>query len=79
MSKKLVAYFSAIGTTKKAAEMVAKAAGADLYEIKPKTAYTKADLNWMDKKSRSSIEIADKKSVRNWQIQTQILQHTTRS
>ena len=79
MSKKLVAYFSASGTTKKAAEMVAKAAGADLYEIKPKTAYTKADLNWMDKKSRSSIEMADKKSVRNWQIQTQILRHTTRS
>ena len=62
MSKKLVAYFSAIGTTKKAAEMVAKAAGADLYEIKPKTAYTKADLNWMDKKSRSSVEMADKSS-----------------
>lgn len=41
--------------------MVAKAAGADLYEIKPKTAYTKADLNWMDKKSRSSVEMADKK------------------
>ena len=61
MSKKLVAYFSASGTTKKAAEMVAKAAGADLYEIKPKTAYTKADLNWMDKKSRSSVEMADKK------------------
>ena len=79
MRQALVACFSASGTTKKAAEMVAKAAGADLYEIKPKTAYTKADLNWMDKKSRSSIEIADKKSVRNWQIQTQILQHTTRS
>ena len=61
MSKKLVAYFSASGTTKKAAEMVAKAAGADLYEIKPKTDYTKADLNWMDKKSRSSVEMADKK------------------
>ena len=61
MSKKLVAYFSAGGTTKKAAEMVAKAAGADLYEIKPKTAYTKADLNWMDKKSRSSVEMSDKK------------------
>ena len=60
-SKKLVAYFSASGTTKKAAEMVAKAAEADLYEIKPKTAYTKADLNWMDKKSRSSVEMADKK------------------
>ena len=42
--------------------MVAKAAGADLYEIKPKTAYTKADLNWMDKKSRSSVEMADIKS-----------------
>ena len=60
MSKKLVAYFSASGTTKKAAEMVAKAAGADLYEIKPKTAYTKADLNWMDKNARSTVEMNDK-------------------
>lgn len=62
MSKKLVAYFSASGTTKKVAEQVAQAAGADLYEIQPKKAYTKADLNWMDKKSRSSVEMADKSS-----------------
>ena len=61
MSKKLVAFFSASGTTKKTAEMVAEAAGADLYEITPKVAYTTADLNWMDKKSRSSVEMSDKK------------------
>ena len=60
MAKKLVAYFSASGTTKKTAELLAEAAGADLYEITPKVAYTKADLNWMDKKSRSSVEMADK-------------------
>lgn len=60
MSKRLVAYFSASGNTKKVAENVAKAAGADLYEIRPQTPYTKADLNWMDKKSRSSVEMADK-------------------
>ena len=57
----LVAYFSASGTTKKTAELLAEAAGADLYEITPKVAYTKADLNWMDKKSRSSVEMNDKK------------------
>ena len=50
MSKKLVAYFSASGTTKKAAERLAKATGADLFEIKPKVPYSSADLNWMDKK-----------------------------
>ena len=61
MAKKLVAYFSASGTTKKTAELLAEAAGADLYEITPKVAYTKADLNWMDKKSRSSAEMNDKK------------------
>ena len=59
MSKKLVAYFSASGITRNVAEMVAEAAGADLYEITPKEAYTKADLNWMDKKSRSSVEMAE--------------------
>lgn len=47
--------------TKKTAELLAEAAGADLYEITPKVAYTKADLNWMDKKSRSSVEMNDKK------------------
>ena len=61
MAQKLVAYFSASGTTKKTAELLAEAAGADLYEITPKVAYTKADLNWMDKKSRSSVEMNDKK------------------
>ena len=61
MAKKLVAYFSASGTTKKTAELLAESAGADLYEITPKVAYTKADLNWMDKKSRSSVEMNDKK------------------
>ncbi len=61
MAKRLVAYFSASGTTKKTAELVAKAAGADLYQIKPETPYTREDLNWMDKKSRSSVEMADKK------------------
>lgn len=61
MKKKLVAFFSASGTTKKIAKMIAEAADADLYEITPKEAYTKADLNWMDKKSRSSVEMADKK------------------
>ena len=61
MGKKLVAYFSASGTTKKVAEMIAESAKADLFEITPKTLYTKADLNWMDKKSRSSVEMNDKK------------------
>ena len=60
MSKKLVAYFSASGVTAKVAEMLADAVGADIHEIRPKVPYTKADLNWMDKKSRSSIEMADK-------------------
>ncbi len=59
MSKKLVAYFSASGTTKKAAERLAKAVGADLFEIKPAIPYSSADLNWMDKKSRSSLEMND--------------------
>lgn len=61
MGKKLVAYFGASGTTKKTAQLIAKATGADLYEITPKVAYTEADLNWMDKKSRSSVEMNDKK------------------
>ena len=59
MSKKLVAYFSASGTTKKAAERLAKAAGTNLFEIRPAIPYTSADLNWMDKKSRSSVEMND--------------------
>lgn len=60
MSKSLVAYFSASGNTKKIAEEIAQEGGFDLYEITPQKAYTKADLNWMDKKSRSSVEMNDK-------------------
>ena len=58
----LVAYFSASGTTAKAAKALAKAADADLYEIKPAIPFTRADLNWMDKGSRSSVEMNDKNS-----------------
>lgn len=61
MGKKLVAYFSASGTTRKTAEMIAESAGADLYEIAPKVPYTREDLDWMNKKSRSSVEMSDKK------------------
>jgi len=60
MSKKLVAYFSASGVTAKVAEILADAVGADIYEIRPEVPYTKADLNWMDKTSRSTIEMNDK-------------------
>lgn len=59
MSRKLVAYFSASGVTAKVAERLSEAIGADLYEIEPQVAYTKADLDWMDKKSRSTIEMND--------------------
>ncbi len=62
MSKRLVAYFSASGKTAEAAKMLAKAANADLYEIKPEIPYTKDDLNWMNKTSRSSLEMSDKAS-----------------
>lgn len=61
-NRALVAYFSASGVTKKAAEKLAAAAGGDLFEIEPEVPYTSADLNWMDKKSRSSIEMRDKSS-----------------
>lgn len=57
--KKVVAYFSASGTTAEKAKALAKIAGADLKEIVPKEKYTFRDLNWMDKKSRSSLESAD--------------------
>ena len=59
MSRKLVAYFSASGVTAKAAKVLASALDADLYEIRPETPYTKADLNWTDKASRSSVEMKD--------------------
>lgn len=57
--KTLVAYFSCTGTTKSVAEKIAATLQADLFEIKPATAYTSADLNWNDKDSRSSKEMAD--------------------
>ena len=57
MSKKLVAYFSASGVTKSYAEKLAKVTDADLFEIKPAVPYTKADLDWMDKNSRSTVEM----------------------
>lgn len=62
MSKKLVAYFSASGVTAKVARALSESIGADLYEIEPAIPYTKADLDWMDKKSRSTIEMNDPSS-----------------
>lgn len=60
MSKQLVAYFSASGVTAAVAKTLAEAAGADLYEIRPRTPYTRADLDWTNKNSRSSVEMRDK-------------------
>ena len=60
MSKKLVAYFSASGTTKTSAEKLAKLLNCDIYEIKPKTKYTTPDLDYMDTKSRTTIECKDR-------------------
>ena len=62
MSKTLVAYFSASGTTAKVAKKMAEVIGADLFEIKPETPYTGADLNWQNKNSRSSVEMNDRSS-----------------
>ena len=60
MSKKLVAYFSAQGSTAKLAKTLAAAAEAELYEIKPAVPYERRDLNWMDKKSRTTVEMQDR-------------------
>ena len=60
MSKKLVAYFSATGRTAKVAKLLAEVLGADIFEIQPNVPYTKADLNWLNKKSRSSVEMNNK-------------------
>ena len=62
MSKALVAYFSASGVTSKVAKNLASAIGADIFDIKPVQKYSKADLNWMDKRSRSSVEMNDRSS-----------------
>src|SRR5690606_19704977 len=60
----LVAYFSASGVTKKVAERLASVIGADIFEIEPVVSYSEADLNWMDEKSRSSIEMKEKPDFR---------------
>ncbi len=60
MSKVLVAYFSASGVTAKAAKKLAEAAGGDIYEIKPEVPYTRADLRWINPRSRSSVEMKNK-------------------
>lgn len=62
MAKNLVAFFSATGSTRKVANIVAEVTGADVYEIKPAVAYTNQDLNWNKRNSRSSIEMADETS-----------------
>lgn len=62
MSKKLVAYFSASGVTASLAKNLAAAIGADLFEIEPVIRYAKADLDWTNKNSRSSVEMNDKSS-----------------
>lgn len=60
MKKVLVAYFSASGVTKKVAEKIAAAVNGDLFQIEPAIAYSEEDLNWMNKNSRSSLEMSDK-------------------
>lgn len=62
MSNILVAYFSATGTTAKVAKDIAEITKADVYEIEPKVRYSKADLDWTNKKSRSSVEMNDETS-----------------
>ena len=62
MKRTLVAYFSATGTTKRAAQQLAKEKDADLFEIAPAVPYTAADLDWRDKSSRSTLEMKDKSS-----------------
>ena len=60
--KALVAYFSASGQTAKLAKTIAGVTGGDIFEIEPEMAYTAAALDWMDKKSRSTVEMNDPKS-----------------
>ena len=62
MSKSLVAYFSASGTTRKVAERLAEATSSDIFEIRPKIPYTREDLDWTNKKSRSTVEMQDRSS-----------------
>ena len=69
MNKTLIAYFSASGETGKLAKTLSAVTGGDLFEIRPETAYTSADLNWMDKKSRSTLEMKDEHSRPIWWYQ----------
>ncbi len=62
MKKKLIAFFSASGETARLARTIADVTGGDLFEIRPETAYTAADLNWNDQNSRSTVEMKDEKS-----------------
>ena len=62
MGKILVAYFSASGVTAGLSKRLAEVTGADLFEIRPEQPYSKADLNWQDKQSRSSVEMDDRRS-----------------
>ncbi len=62
MSDKLIAYFSASGTTRAMAKELAALSGADLYEIEPARKYSSKDLDWTDNKSRSSLEMKDPSS-----------------
>lgn len=64
MSRKLVAYFSVSGTTAQVAEKLSEAIGADIFAIEPEVPYTEADLNWMDKKARSTVEMNDRTPAR---------------
>ena len=64
MTNKLVAYFSASGTTKNIAEKMAKVAGADIYEIEAEEKYTDADLDWTNPESRTSIEMNKNRDFR---------------
>ena len=66
--KSLVVYFSCSGVTKKTAELLSDVAGADLFEIRPEVPYTKADLDWMDKKSRSTVEMIAKHAAHYKQV-----------
>lgn len=70
MKKALVVYFSASGVTEQVAEKLASAAHADCFRIQPKIAYTKADLDWTNKSSRSSVEMSDPASARDRERKT---------
>ena len=72
MAKVLVAFFSASGVTRRVAGNLADVIGADLYEIVPAVPYTKADLNWMNRKSRSSVEMKDRSCRPEISSETQV-------